>query len=131
MVGNAHCILPKLRRGILLYALLGLMLRLTLVPGRAEEFGAVVTEHNQRSWTIADQITDRMERHAFLALFKKREAAERARLANEFLARYPSSWELAQVYGIAARAYIALGDYARALSNARQSLLLYPQDQQE
>lgn len=126
--------LPKLRKGVrsnqgkMYYALLGLMLLMTVAVGAAQEFDAIVTDHTQNSRTIADEITSHAERRAFLALFKKHEPAERARLANEFLAKYPGSWELAQVYGIAARAYINLGNYARALSYARQSLELYPED---
>jgi tetratricopeptide (TPR) repeat protein len=126
--------LLKLRKGMLcnqwkiFYPALGLMLLATVVPGIAQEFDAIVTEHNQRPSTIGDQITNRAERTAYIALFKKRQPAETARLADEFLSEYPSSWELAQVYAIAARAYINLGNYARALGHANQSLQLYPEN---
>ncbi len=107
--------------------LLGLVL-LASGGALAQELDAVVTNQNQKSPTIADEITNPAEQKAYLELFKKRDPAKTAKLAEAFLAQYPQSWELAQIYGIAARAYINLGAYPQALSNAKQSLRLYPED---
>jgi len=57
--------LPNFRKGVLLSQgkrfrpLLALMLLATLAPGVAQEFDAIVTEHNQKPWTIADEIANR------------------------------------------------------------------------
>src|SRR5690242_20304449 len=65
--------------------------------------------------TIIDQVADAQERRAFLKLYGTRDLQKRYTLAETFLATYPQSWLLPQVYEIAAKAAIDLGDYAAAL----------------
>ncbi|HEX5483097.1 MAG TPA: multiheme c-type cytochrome [Terriglobia bacterium] len=108
--------------------LVAAILLISAACAHAQEFDAVVTEQNRKTSSIADEIPDPAERKAFVELFKKRRHEESARMAEAFLAKYPKSWELAEVYAIAAKAYINLGDYSRALVEARQSLQLYPED---
>ncbi len=95
---------------------------------QAQEFDAVITEENRRPFTIVDQITDPAERQSLLILLAQRNPHERSRLAEAFLAAYPQSAFLAQVNGIAAKSYIDLEDYARALGSARDSLKLLPEN---
>jgi len=96
--------------------------------GTAQELDAVVTKQSRSPTRIADEIADPAERKAYLELFKKHPPAETAALAEAFLAKYPTSWELGQIYAIAARALIDLNHYSEALDYARRSLALYPED---
>ena len=78
--------------------------------------------------TIIDQVADAQERRAFLKLYGARDPQKRYALAEAFLAAYPQSWLLPQVYEIAAKAAIDLGDYAAALRHGAQSLRLLPEN---
>jgi hypothetical protein len=93
---------------------------------RAQEFDTVISSHNRRAYTVADQIEDPQERQALATLFVPNVATEKARLAEEFLTRFPRSWLLPQALEIAAKAFIDLGDYAKALQYGRESLDLLP-----
>lgn len=108
-------------------ALLAVMLRFPFC-GTAQELDAVVTKQSRSPTRIADEIADPAERKAYLEFFKKHSPAETAALAEVFLAKYPTSWELSQIYAIAARALINLNRYSEALDYARRSLALYPED---
>lgn len=94
----------------------------------AQEFDTVISSQNRKAFTIADQIEDPAERRALTALFEQQAALEKARLADQFLSAYPHSWFLPQVYEIAAKAFIDLGDFKRALDYGRQSLKLLPEN---
>src|SRR5437667_12794433 len=71
-------------------------------PTGSQEFDTVITAHSRSAFTVADQILNPGERKAFLALHKQRDALERVRLAEAFLAAYPHPAFLARVYEIAA-----------------------------
>lgn len=94
----------------------------------AQEFDTVISSRNRRAYTLADQIEDPVERQTLVALFAQPNPGERARLAEQFLKNYPRSWFLPQVYEMAAKAFIDLGDFARALDYGRQSLRLLPEN---
>ena len=77
---------------------------------------------------VADQISDPTERAAFLALFPQTQPKQLLEQAKLFLARFPQSAFLFQVYEMAARASFGLGDYDAGLNYARQSLTLLPEN---
>ena len=95
---------------------------------QGQEFDTVISSHNRQAYTVADQIEDPQERRALTALFAPSVAVEKARLAEAFLTRFPRSWFLPQALEIAAKAFIDLGDYARALRYGRESLDLLPEN---
>ncbi len=78
--------------------------------------------------TIADQISDRSERSAFLELFPRAPATEMLARAESFLRRFPQSSFLAQAYEVAARASFDLQKHESGLDYARQSLALLPEN---
>jgi predicted CXXCH cytochrome family protein len=94
----------------------------------AQEFDAVVSAQDRKPVTVLDEIEDPAERQAFQALYQRPEAAERLKLAEAFLSTYPRSWVLAEVYEIAAKASIDLGDARRALEYASASLNLFTEN---
>ena len=95
---------------------------------QGQEFDTVISSHNRQAYTVADQIEDPQERRALTALFASSLAAEKARLAEEFLTSFPRSWFLPQALEIAAKAFIDLGDYPQALRYGRESLDLLPEN---
>jgi len=95
---------------------------------QGQEFDTVISSHNRRAYSVADQIEDPQERRALTALFSASVATERARAAEEFLTSFPRSWFLPQALEIAAKAFIDLGDYPPALRYGRQSLELLPEN---
>jgi tetratricopeptide (TPR) repeat protein len=82
----------------------------------------------KKHFTIIDQLADPQERRAFLKLYSAHEPHKRRKLAEEFVAKYPQSWLLAQAYEIGAKACIDLDDYAAALRLGAQSLRLFPEN---
>ncbi len=78
--------------------------------------------------TLLSQIQDPEERQSFSAAYNAKSPAERHSFAERFVRRYPQSWLLAQAYDVAARSSIDLGSYDRALSEARFSLRLLPEN---
>jgi len=97
---------------------------------RSQELDTVLLRENaatERS-TIIDQVADAQERRAFLKLYGARDPQKRYTLAESFLAAYPQSWLLPQVYEVAAKACIDLGDYPAALRYGAQSLRLWPEN---
>jgi hypothetical protein len=87
---------------------------------------ALLREKAAERSTIIDQVADARERRAFLKLYGARQ--KRYTLAETFLATYPQSCLLLQVYEIAAKASIDLRDYAAALRHGAQSLHLLPEN---
>jgi tetratricopeptide (TPR) repeat protein len=81
-----------------------------------------------RPLRIIDEISDPGERRAFAALHQKQGAQERLTAAQQFLQDYPQSWFLWQVYEIAAKASIDLGDNKAAIQFGRQSLRILPEN---
>src|SRR6202046_2602746 len=93
-----------------------------------QDIDANITTQNRRPLTVADQISDPTERAAFLALFPQTQPKQLLEQAQLFLARFPQSAFLFQVYEMAARASFGLGDYDAGLNYARQSLTLLPEN---
>src|SRR5262245_26011211 len=94
----------------------------------AQDFDAVVSNQNRKPYTVVDQIKDPLERQVFQSLFSPLSPNDKVELAETFLASYPQSWLLAQVYEIAAKAYIDLEKYDLALKMGRNSLALVPEN---
>lgn len=94
----------------------------------AQDVDALLTDTGRRAFTVADQIADPGERKAFVSLYNARKASQRAERAEAFLTRYPRSWVLAQVYEVASKAQIELGNYDRALEYGADSLRLLPEN---
>ena len=82
---------------------------------------------NSRPLTVIDQISNRAERDALLKIYHARTPRERVETSEAFLAQFPQSWLLAEVYEIAAKAYIDLGDLDQALHYGRDSLRILPE----
>src|SRR5687767_10948682 len=101
---------------------------IVLCDGFAQEFDTVISSRNRKAYTILDQVEDPAERRDLMALLEQREATERANLAERFLGTFSRSWLLAQVYEIAAKAFIDLGDFDRAVHHGRESLKLLPEN---
>ena len=95
---------------------------------RAQELDAVNTEDNQGTYKITDDISDPQERKSFLTLLAKKDHRKKAELAEEFLKSYPKSAFMAQVYEIAAKSHIALGDFSRAMDFGGKSLRILPEN---
>lgn len=83
--------------------------------------------HRNRG-ALLGRAQDEAELREFQALEKASAPAEKRRLAEEFLAKHPQSWLLAGVYQAAAAASLELNDNARAISEARLSLRLLPEN---
>src|SRR3974390_11624 len=94
----------------------------------AQDLDTALFSRARKQTTILDEIGDRAERNAFLKLYKERNAAERRALSSKFLAEYPASWLLAEVYEIAAKACIDLHDPACAIEMGQRSLRLLPEN---
>ena len=94
----------------------------------AQEFDVVLTERNRKPFTVLDQIPDPTERKAIQELYGDRDSQRRAQRAEAFLAAYPQSWFLPHAYEIAAKAYIDLDNYPRALDHGKASLRLLPEN---
>lgn len=92
----------------------------------AQNTDSVILE-NGRRFTVIDQITDPAEREALLKIYRAHTLRARADLAESFLSKYPQSWLLPEVYKIASKAYIDLGELDRALQDGRASLQFLPE----
>jgi tetratricopeptide (TPR) repeat protein len=99
-----------------------------MMPACAQDLDTAVFAKGRKPATILDQIEDRGERKAFSKLYNEHEAAARRSLAAKFLADYPASWLLAEVYEIASKACIDLGDTRCAVEMGQQSLRLFPEN---
>ena len=106
-------------------ACLGLLLSFAV---RAQDSDAVITDAGRKSFTVADEISNKDERKAFVELYHKKDPAQQVKLAEDFLARYPDSRVLAQIDEVAAKAEIQLGRYRKALEYAKKSLRLLPEN---
>lgn len=92
----------------------------------AQNTDSVILE-NGRRFTVIDQITDPAEREALLKIYRAHTLRARADLAESFLSKYPQSWLLPEVYKIASKAYIDLGELDWALQDGRASLQFLPE----
>ncbi len=103
------------------------------IPCQSPGISAHSTYEQRRDWarnpaTIFDEIDNPFERQAFRALTQTSDPAERLKQAEAFLAAYPQSWVLAQVYALASNGAMEVGDYDRALSFGTASLEILPED---
>lgn len=78
--------------------------------------------------TIVDLVEDAGERRAFVEIAGERDALKRRSAATRYLKNFPRSFLTAQVLEAAAKSSADLGDGASAISYARQSLELYPEN---
>ena len=93
----------------------------------AQNTDSLVLE-NTRPFTVLDQISNPSEREAVLDVYRAGSSREKANKAETFLVQYPQSWLLAEIYEIAAKAFIDLGDFDRALQYGRASLEILPEN---
>jgi predicted CXXCH cytochrome family protein len=101
---------------------------LFLAVAAGQDIDILVTPHTRKVFSFADQIEDDGERKAFLALYQEKRPAERLRLAEAYLSSYPASWLLAQIYEIAAKAAMDVGQDERSMAFAQESLQLLPEN---
>src|SRR5437667_4780574 len=94
----------------------------------AQDLDSVPTVQRRNTASLADQITDPVERTAFLDLFKQAPPAEMRARAEAFATHFPQSAFLAQAYEVAARGSFDLGEYAEGLTSAKRSLRLLPEN---
>jgi predicted CXXCH cytochrome family protein len=94
----------------------------------AQDIDTAILSPSVNQFTILDQIERPKERKAFTAIYKKRDAGQRLEAARSFLSAYPDSWLLAEVYDIAAKACIDVGDFREALVYAKESMRLLPEN---
>lgn len=94
----------------------------------AQDLDSVPTLQKRSPANLADQITDRDERSAFLQLFEHASPRDMQVRAEAFIERFPQSAFLAQAYEVAARGCFDLGEYERGLVYAKQSLVLLPEN---
>ena len=83
---------------------------------------------NSRPFTVIDQISNPVERNALQEIYRTHNARERANRSEAFLAQFPQSWLLAEVYEIAAKADIELGEFEQALQYGGASLRILPEN---
>ena len=115
MIGRPRKFLPLMALGL-------------LAAAPAQELDSFTFHSERKSFTVLDRIADPEEKKAFQRLLETADSDEKKRLAELFLARYPSSWMLSQAYEIASKASIETGDYARALFYGEESLRLLPEN---
>ena len=96
-----------------------------ILPG--QNIDTLILE-NSRRFTVLDQISNPAERDALLHIFRARTPGEKVQRSEAFLAQFPQSWLLAEVFEIAAKAYIDLGEYEQALQYGRASLQILPEN---
>ncbi len=94
----------------------------------AQNLDTAIFSAAPQEFTILDQIDQPKERRAFMDLYKMNAPAARLKAAQMFLSVYPDSWLLAEVYEIAAKASIDLGELPAAISYAKESLRWFPEN---
>ncbi|HEX4773002.1 MAG TPA: cytochrome c3 family protein [Bryobacteraceae bacterium] len=98
------------------------------VHGYGQEADTMLMKGTQSRLTLLSQIEDEHESQAFLAAYQATAPSARHDAAQAFIKNYPKSWLLAEAADIAAKASIDLGHYAEAISEARFSLRLLPEN---
>jgi len=94
----------------------------------AQDLDTAILSTPARTVTILDQIERPKERSDFSDLYKERDPQRRLQAARAFLGGYPDSWMLPVVYEMAAKASIDLDQLANAISYAKESLRLFPEN---
>jgi len=100
----------------------------SLVSLIAQDIDSVPALQKRNPANLADQISDPIERSAFLQLFERTSPAEMQARAEAFIQRFPRSSFLAQAYEATARACFEMEDYDRGLTRAKESLALLPEN---
>ncbi len=95
---------------------------------QAQDVDTIVLKNDDQKFTILSQIEDPKESAAFLSIVDAKDANERYANARSFLVSYPKSWLLAEANDALARSAIDLERYDEALSAARFSLRLVPEN---
>lgn len=93
-----------------------------------QESDTVIFKQSQNNYTILSEVSDPQERAAFTELYGAHDPKQRHELAERFLAAYPRSWLLAQVYDAAARASFDLDKVFQSITEGRFSLRLLPEN---
>jgi predicted CXXCH cytochrome family protein len=106
---------------------LGWALVFMFAAGAHAQYTDSLLLENGRRFTVIDQITDPAEREALLQIYREPTPRAKAEWADAFLKKYPQSWLLPEVYEIAAKAYLDLGELDRALQDGRASLQILPE----
>jgi predicted CXXCH cytochrome family protein len=83
---------------------------------------------NSKPFTVVDQISNPAERKAFQNIYHAHAPSEKVKRCESFLAQFPQSWLLADVYEIAAKASIDSGEFEQALRYGRASLQILPEN---
>ncbi len=94
----------------------------------AQDLDTAILSTPAKTSTILDQIERPKERSDFAALYKESDPQRRLQRTQAFLAEYPDSWMLPVIYEMAAKASIDLNDLASAISYAKESLRLFPEN---
>ena len=108
--------------------LLALLLVALTRVAPAQESDTAGFKDSGQTFTVLSEISDPVEKTAFLNAYSASGPESRHALAAAFIEKYPRSWLLVQVYDIAARASIDLSNYSQALEEGRFSLRLRPEN---
>lgn len=100
----------------------------TALPAVAQDIDTVVTATSRSPSTVADEITDPVEKSAFLSLYRKQDPSAMLTAATRFLTDFPQSAFLAQAYEVAADSSFDLNDYPAGLDYAQKSLVYLPEN---
>ncbi|HEX4228213.1 MAG TPA: cytochrome c3 family protein [Bryobacteraceae bacterium] len=95
---------------------------------RPQDSDTVIFKKSPNNYTILSEVTDPQERDTFTQLYSATDPKQRHELAEHFLAAYPQSWLLAQVYDASARASLDLGNVSQSIDEGRVSLRLLPEN---
>ena len=87
------------------------------VPAAAQEIDTALYQSDRPDYSLLDDIDAPDERKAMSSLLAAEDPEERRKLAKDFLERYPQSWHLGRVFGMASRAAVRLGDHTAAPSD--------------
>jgi tetratricopeptide (TPR) repeat protein len=94
----------------------------------AQESDTVILKGDRSLYSILFDVKEPQERELFTRLYNTADPAMRHQLAERFLSTYPQSWLLGQVYDVAGRASLDLGNLSQALEEGRFSLRLIPEN---
>lgn len=94
----------------------------------AQESDTTILKGSQVTYSILFDVKDSQERNLFSSLYDTSNSLARHQLAGRFLAAYPQSWLLSQVYDLAAKASLDLGNVTQALEEGKFSLRLMPEN---
>jgi predicted CXXCH cytochrome family protein len=94
----------------------------------AQEQDTAALKPSRHPVSLPDRAESEAERRDFAALEKAKDPALQRALTDNFLASYPGSWLLADVYRVGASASLLLNQLRRVLEDGRESLRLLPEN---